>query len=199
MEEDPGVLRVARLRTTQGGNTSGQYFPLRALGPVGVEVQASHILTLRELVWFVDPLVFTQSKYERKEGKCVSPQTSQWEWGYNPRTHALGWLSTLSCGFIGCDFILHDMPSFQILTCRLHSVIFLKNVSHVGFNFHYRLLQLCQRTMALPVGRGMFTLFSYHPVPTEPLPVPKLNLTGMLSAREDRGWVHVHGSSELAK
>lgn len=41
-----------------------------------------------------------------------------------------------------------------------------------------RLLQLCQRTMALPVGRGLFTLFSYHPVPTEPLPVPKLNLTG---------------------
>lgn len=44
-----------------------------------------------------------------------------------------------------------------------------------------RLLQLCQRTMALPVGRGLFTLFSYHPVPTEPLPVPKLNLTGSLA------------------
>lgn len=43
-----------------------------------------------------------------------------------------------------------------------------------------RLLQLCQRTMALPVGRGMFTLFSYHPVPTEQLPIPKLNLTGTL-------------------
>ena len=36
--------------------------------------------------------------------------------------------------------------------------------------------------MALPVGRGMFTLFSYHPVPTEPLPIPKLNLTGMLNS-----------------
>lgn len=43
-----------------------------------------------------------------------------------------------------------------------------------------RLLQLCQRTMALPVGRGMFTLFSYHPIPAEQLPIPKLNLTGML-------------------
>lgn len=32
--------------------------------------------------------------------------------------------------------------------------------------------------MALPLGRGLFTLFSYLPVPTEPLPVPKLNLTG---------------------
>uniref|UniRef100_A0A2K5BY74 Anaphase-promoting complex subunit 1 n=1 Tax=Aotus nancymaae TaxID=37293 RepID=A0A2K5BY74_AOTNA len=46
-----------------------------------------------------------------------------------------------------------------------------------------RLLQLCQRTMALPVGRGMFTLFSYHPVPTEPLPIPKLNLTGRAPPR----------------
>uniref|UniRef100_A0A8C1Q1R1 Anaphase-promoting complex subunit 1 n=1 Tax=Cyprinus carpio TaxID=7962 RepID=A0A8C1Q1R1_CYPCA len=45
------------------------------------------------------------------------------------------------------------------------------------------LLQLCQRTMALPVGRGLFTLFSYHPVPTEPLPVPKLNLTGRAPPR----------------
>ncbi|KAJ8250814.1 hypothetical protein COCON_G00227360 [Conger conger] len=46
-----------------------------------------------------------------------------------------------------------------------------------------RLLQLCQRTMALPVGRGLFTLFSYHPVPNEPLPVPKLNLTGRAPPR----------------
>uniref|UniRef100_A0A3Q0RVK0 Anaphase-promoting complex subunit 1 n=1 Tax=Amphilophus citrinellus TaxID=61819 RepID=A0A3Q0RVK0_AMPCI len=46
-----------------------------------------------------------------------------------------------------------------------------------------KLLQLCQRTMALPVGRGLFTLFSYHPVPTEPLPVPKLNLTGRAPPR----------------
>ncbi|EPY82028.1 hypothetical protein CB1_000688016 [Camelus ferus] len=37
--------------------------------------------------------------------------------------------------------------------------------------------------MALPVGRGMFTLFSYHPVPTEPLPIPKLNLTGRAPPR----------------
>uniref|UniRef100_A0A8C4Q8K5 Anaphase-promoting complex subunit 1 middle domain-containing protein n=1 Tax=Eptatretus burgeri TaxID=7764 RepID=A0A8C4Q8K5_EPTBU len=46
-----------------------------------------------------------------------------------------------------------------------------------------RLLQLCQRTMALPVGRGMFTLFSHHPVPTEPLPIPELNLTGRAPPR----------------
>ncbi|XP_067276723.1 anaphase-promoting complex subunit 1 isoform X1 [Pseudorasbora parva] len=46
-----------------------------------------------------------------------------------------------------------------------------------------KLLQLCQRTMSLPVGRGLFTLFSYHPVPTEPLPVPKLNLTGRAPPR----------------
>ncbi|XP_042671415.1 anaphase-promoting complex subunit 1 isoform X1 [Centrocercus urophasianus] len=46
-----------------------------------------------------------------------------------------------------------------------------------------RLLQLCQRTMALPVGRGMFTLFSYHPIPAEQLPIPKLNLTGRAPPR----------------
>ncbi|KAM6997725.1 anaphase-promoting complex subunit 1 [Tautogolabrus adspersus] len=46
-----------------------------------------------------------------------------------------------------------------------------------------KLLQLCQRTMALSVGRGLFTLFSYQPVPTEPLPVPKLNLTGRAPPR----------------
>ncbi|KAG9468649.1 hypothetical protein GDO78_022271 [Eleutherodactylus coqui] len=46
-----------------------------------------------------------------------------------------------------------------------------------------RLLQLCQRSMALPVGRGMFTLFSHHPVPTEALPIPKLNLTGRAPPR----------------
>uniref|UniRef100_A0A672FMK0 Anaphase-promoting complex subunit 1 n=1 Tax=Salarias fasciatus TaxID=181472 RepID=A0A672FMK0_SALFA len=46
-----------------------------------------------------------------------------------------------------------------------------------------KLLQLCQRTMALPVGRGLFTLFSYQPVLTEPLPVPKLNLTGRAPPR----------------
>ncbi|KAK1170590.1 anaphase-promoting complex subunit 1 isoform X1 [Acipenser oxyrinchus oxyrinchus] len=65
------------------------------------------------------------------------------------------------------------------------------NVVHLPeFNDHEyieekenKLLQLCQRTMSLPVGRGMFTLFSYHPVPTEPLPVPKLNLTGRAPPR----------------
>uniref|UniRef100_A0A3Q2YK66 Anaphase promoting complex subunit 1 n=1 Tax=Hippocampus comes TaxID=109280 RepID=A0A3Q2YK66_HIPCM len=43
-----------------------------------------------------------------------------------------------------------------------------------------KLLQLCQRTMSLPVGRGLFTLFSYQPVPTELLAIPKLNLTAII-------------------
>lgn len=77
------------------------------------------------------------------------------------------------------------------ITCPVHVLAF------------YRLLQLCQRTMALPVGRGLFTLFSYHPVPTEPLPVPKLNLTGILSLqlkneiywnKLKRMWKFVNGS-----
>ncbi|XP_076314205.1 anaphase promoting complex subunit 1 isoform X2 [Tachypleus tridentatus] len=41
------------------------------------------------------------------------------------------------------------------------------------------LYSICIRTMALPVGRGMFTLGSYtQPVVTEALPIPKLCLTG---------------------
>ncbi|XP_059480357.1 anaphase-promoting complex subunit 1 isoform X2 [Neocloeon triangulifer] len=41
-----------------------------------------------------------------------------------------------------------------------------------------QLLSLCTRTLGLPVGRGMFTLASVEPVVLEPLPVPKLCLTG---------------------
>lgn len=40
------------------------------------------------------------------------------------------------------------------------------------------LYTLCIRTMALPIGRGMFTLRTYSPVVTETLPIPKLCLTG---------------------
>uniref|UniRef100_T1J8K9 Uncharacterized protein n=1 Tax=Strigamia maritima TaxID=126957 RepID=T1J8K9_STRMM len=37
---------------------------------------------------------------------------------------------------------------------------------------------MCMRTMALCVGRGMFTLHTSRPVVTETLPIPKLCLTG---------------------
>ncbi|ELT93542.1 hypothetical protein CAPTEDRAFT_175155 [Capitella teleta] len=48
----------------------------------------------------------------------------------------------------------------------------------------------CIRTMALPVGRGMFTLCTGHPVATETLPIPKLCLTGLAPPRqaEQREW-----------
>ncbi|KAH8030098.1 hypothetical protein HPB51_006530 [Rhipicephalus microplus] len=42
---------------------------------------------------------------------------------------------------------------------------------------------LCIRTMALPVGRGMITLRSCQPVLADPLPVPKLCLTGRVPLR----------------
>lgn len=45
------------------------------------------------------------------------------------------------------------------------------------------LYALCIRTMSLPVGRGMFTLFSTAPVMTETLPIPKLNLSGKAPPR----------------
>ncbi|CAG2230501.1 APC1 [Mytilus edulis] len=45
------------------------------------------------------------------------------------------------------------------------------------------LYSICIRTMALPCGRGMFTMCSYHPLPTEALPTPKLCLTGRAPPR----------------
>ena len=35
---------------------------------------------------------------------------------------------------------------------------------------------VCLRTMALPVGRGIFTLHTVDPIPTEPVVIPDLNL-----------------------
>ncbi|XP_022110916.1 anaphase-promoting complex subunit 1-like isoform X2 [Acanthaster planci] len=48
-----------------------------------------------------------------------------------------------------------------------------------------RLLVVSQRTMALPIGRGMFTLCTSHPVVTEMLPIPKLNLSGRAPPRNN--------------
>jgi hypothetical protein len=41
-----------------------------------------------------------------------------------------------------------------------------------------KLLTLCQRTMALPVGRGIFGLGCTHPIPTECFNIPYLNIDG---------------------
>ncbi|XP_068728740.1 anaphase-promoting complex subunit 1-like [Montipora capricornis] len=46
-----------------------------------------------------------------------------------------------------------------------------------------RLLMMCKRTMALPVGRGMFTMATFRPVLTETLPIPPLDLTGRAQLR----------------
>nr|CAH7720171.1 unnamed protein product [Callosobruchus chinensis] len=46
-----------------------------------------------------------------------------------------------------------------------------------------QLYGFCIRTMALPVGRGMFTLRTATPVITEPLPAPLLCLTGKAPPR----------------
>lgn len=37
---------------------------------------------------------------------------------------------------------------------------------------------ICMRTMSLPVGRGIFTLHTVNPIPTEPVLIPELNLKG---------------------
>lgn len=46
-----------------------------------------------------------------------------------------------------------------------------------------QLFAMCTRTMALPVGRGMFTFKTYYPILTEILPIPKLCLTGKETIR----------------
>lgn len=43
-----------------------------------------------------------------------------------------------------------------------------------------KLQSLAQRTMAISVGRGMFTLYTSRPTVTDPLPIPELNLSGRL-------------------
>jgi len=37
---------------------------------------------------------------------------------------------------------------------------------------------ICVRTMSLPFGRGIFTLHTINPIPTEPVVIPELNLKG---------------------
>lgn len=41
-----------------------------------------------------------------------------------------------------------------------------------------KLLFLSRRILALPVGRGMFTIGNLQPVPAEPLPLPEISLVG---------------------
>lgn len=82
------------------------------------------------------------------------------------------------------------------------------------------LLALCQRTMALPVGRyvhvckscaklcdldahnrrGMFTLSTVHPLPTSPLYIPPLNLSGRAPPRNTTvGLDHVDKPTDMAQ
>ncbi|XP_065826843.1 anaphase-promoting complex subunit 1-like isoform X2 [Oscarella lobularis] len=48
-----------------------------------------------------------------------------------------------------------------------------------------RLFLVCQRTMSLPVARGMFTLGTTKPIITVPLSIPKLNLNGRAPPRDN--------------
>ncbi|CAH3188191.1 unnamed protein product, partial [Porites evermanni] len=61
-----------------------------------------------------------------------------------------------------------------------------------------RLLMMCKRTMALPVGRGMFTMATSHPVLTETLPIPPLDLTGRAPPRNTSvGLEHVETPMDM--
>lgn len=48
-----------------------------------------------------------------------------------------------------------------------------------------RLWAVAQRTGGCPVGRGALSLATHSPLPTEPLPVPHLNLSGTLPASQN--------------
>lgn len=41
-----------------------------------------------------------------------------------------------------------------------------------------KLQTICQRTMAVGIGRGMFTLSTMHPIITQKVPVPPLDVSG---------------------
>ncbi|CRK87591.1 CLUMA_CG001388, isoform A [Clunio marinus] len=64
-------------------------------------------------------------------------------------------------------------------------IVQLPNVSDHEFieEQEKQLFAMCTRTMALPVGRGMFTFRTYYPILTELLPIPKLCLTGKETGR----------------
>lgn len=64
-------------------------------------------------------------------------------------------------------------------------IVQLPNVSDHEFieEQEKQLFAMCTRTMALPVGRGMFTFRTYYPILTEILPIPKLCLTGKETGR----------------
>lgn len=131
---------------------------------------------------------------KQKKEMCLPFRVSDGSKSIRMRTTVFRWINQ---DFVWIYFNVASSYTALLLLKYLPTdyipVFWFKIFLHVGFNFNYRLLQLCQRTMALPVGRGMFTLFSYHPVPTEPLPIPKLNLTGMLnSGLSEKGkWVYV--------
>lgn len=49
----------------------------------------------------------------------------------------------------------------------------------------WKLLIMAMRTMALPLGRGAFALYTHRALPTEPLSIPELNLSAILPDRNN--------------
>ena len=71
-----------------------------------------------------------------------------------------------------------------------HVDIFLFSLAAAGYSDHKfieeqerQLLSILVRTMALPTGRGMFTLCTHYPIATEALPVAKLCMHGRAPPR----------------
>ncbi|XP_055636412.1 anaphase-promoting complex subunit 1 isoform X2 [Toxorhynchites rutilus septentrionalis] len=79
------------------------------------------------------------------------------------------------------DLRINDVKTF-LNSCQpvLIDIVQAPNVSDHEFieEQEKQLYALCIRTMALPIGRGMFTLRTSRPTATQTLPIPKLCLTG---------------------
>ena len=74
-----------------------------------------------------------------------------------------------------------DSSPYATLPCCLSIYIYIYIYIHHTFILQARLVLLCRRAMALPIGRGMFTLASAPPKLTEALRLAPLTLKGNVS------------------
>ena len=98
----------------------------------------------------------------------------------------------VGCSFFSCLFLcigrlfLVIIVVYRVMWMEVYEfVVFVPVSSDHDFieEQERHLYSTCIRTMALPVGRGIFAMCTYHPVPTETLPVPPLCTTGRAPPR----------------
>ena len=90
----------------------------------------------------------------------------------------MGSLETLACRFNGDTRVREVRQCLQSTRAVLIKMTQGPDVSDHDFVEEEErfLAAICVRTMALPVGRGLFTMHTVDPIPTEPVCVPDLNM-----------------------